>query len=145
MVIGGSAGSTSGGVKVMRLILLIKHAQRELMRLVHPRVVVPIKLGGNIVSDEIVSGVVGFFLLYLALAVLSICILAALGVDIVTSIGAVIACISNIGPGLGQVGPTDNFGHFPALAKWILSFCMLLGRLEIYTVIVLFYKEYWKS
>jgi trk system potassium uptake protein TrkH len=145
MVIGGSAGSTSGGVKIMRGILLIKQAQRELMRLVHPRAVVPVKLSRNIVSDEIVSGVVGFFLLYLALAVLSMCILAALGVDMITSIGAVIACISNIGPGLGQVGPTDNFGHLPALAKWILTFCMLLGRLEIYTVIVFFYKEFWKS
>ncbi|MDZ7761786.1 MAG: TrkH family potassium uptake protein [Desulfovermiculus sp.] len=145
MIVGGSAGSTAGGVKCMRVIILIKQAQRELMRLVHPRVVVPIRLGGKIVSDEIVNGVVGFFLLYLVLAALSMCFLAALGVDILTSIGAVIACISNIGPGLGQVGPTEHFGHLPTLAKWILTFCMLLGRLEIYTVIVLLYKEFWKS
>ncbi|MFP4048591.1 MAG: TrkH family potassium uptake protein [Desulfovermiculus sp.] len=145
MIVGGSAGSTAGGVKCMRVIILIKQAQRELMRLVHPRAVVPVRLGGTIVSDEIVNGVVGFFLLYLLLAALSMCFLAALGVDILTSIGAVIACISNIGPGLGQVGPTDHFGHLPVTAKWILSFCMLLGRLEIYTVIVLLYKEFWKS
>jgi trk system potassium uptake protein TrkH len=145
MIVGGSAGSTAGGVKCMRVIILIKQAQRELMRLVHPRAVVPIKLGGKLVSDEILSGIVGFFLLYLALAALSMCILAALGLDLLTSIGAVIACISNIGPGLGQVGPTDNFGHLPALGKWVLTFCMLLGRLEIYTVIVLFSGEFWRS
>ncbi|MFP4034963.1 MAG: TrkH family potassium uptake protein, partial [Desulfovermiculus sp.] len=145
MIVGGSAGSTAGGVKCMRVIILIKQAQRELMRLVHPRAVVRVRLGGTIVSDEIVNGVVGFFLLYLLLAALSMCFLTALGVDILTSIGAVIACISNIGPGLGQVGPTDHFGHLPVPAKWILSFCMLLGRLEIYTVIVLLYKEFWKS
>ncbi|MFO7875044.1 MAG: TrkH family potassium uptake protein [Desulfovermiculus sp.] len=145
MIVGGSAGSTAGGVKCMRLIILIKQAQRELMRLVHPRAVVPVKLGGKIVSDEILSGVVGFFLLYLALAALAMCILAASGVDLLTTIGAVIACISNIGPGLGQVGPTDNFGHLPDLGKWVLTFCMLLGRLEIYTVIVLFSREFWKS
>ena len=145
MIIGGSAGSTAGGVKCMRLIILVKQAQRELMRLVHPRAVVPVKLGGTVVSNEILSGVVGFFLLYLALAALAMGILAALGVDLLTTIGAVIACISNIGPGLGQVGPIDNFGHLPALGKWVLTFCMLLGRLEIYTVIVLFSSEFWKS
>ncbi len=145
MVIGGSAGSTSGGVKCMRLIVLIKHVHRELMHLVHPRAVMPVKLGGKIVSDDVLNGIIGFFLLYLALAVISIVILAALGLDMLTSIGAVIACISNIGPGLAQVGPTDNFGHLPDLAKWVLSFCMLLGRLEIYTVIILFFKEFWKS
>jgi trk system potassium uptake protein TrkH len=106
---------------------------------------VSVKLGGQLVADEVLSGVVGFFLLYLALAALAMGSLAALGLDLLTGIGAVIACISNIGPGIGQVGPTDNFAHLPALAKWILTFCMLLGRLEIYTVIVLVSKEFWKT
>ncbi|MGM0759059.1 MAG: TrkH family potassium uptake protein [Thermodesulfobacteriota bacterium] len=145
MIVGGSAGSTSGGVKCMRVMLLIKQVQRELMRLVHPRAVVPLKLGGKGVSEEVLSGVVGFFLLYLVLAALAMGILAAQGVDLLTSIGAVIACISNIGPGLGQVGPMDNFGHLEAAAKWTLSLCMLLGRLEIYTVVILVYTGFWRS
>jgi trk system potassium uptake protein TrkH len=145
MIVGGSAGSTAGGIKCMRVIILIKQVKREIMRLVHPRAVVSVKLGGQLVADEVLSGVVGFFLLYLALAALAMGSLAALGLDLLTGIGAVIACISNIGPGIGQVGPTDNFAHLPALAKWILTFCMLLGRLEIYTVIVLVSKEFWKT
>jgi trk system potassium uptake protein TrkH len=145
MIVGGSAGSTAGGVKCMRLIVLIKQVQREIMRLVHPRAVVPVKLGGKGVSDEIISGIVGFFLLYLALTAIAVCILTALDVDMLTSFGAVIACISNIGPGLGEVGPTDTFGHLPDLGKWVLSFCMLLGRLEIYTVVVVLSREFWKS
>ena len=145
MIVGGSAGSTAGAVKCMRVIILFKQVKREIMRLVHPRAIVSVKLGEELVSDEILSGVVGFFLLYLALAALAMASLAALGLDLLTGIGAVIACISNIGPGIGQVGPTDNFAHLPALAKWILTFCMLLGRLEIYTVIVLLSKEFWKT
>ena len=145
MLVGGCAGSTSGGVKCMRIILLIKQAQRELMRLVHPRAVVPIKLGGKTVSDDVLCGIVGFFLLYIGLAALAMCILGALGVDVLTSVAAVLACISNIGPGLAQVGPTDNYAHLPELGKWTLTFCMLLGRLEIYTVVILFFKEFWKS
>jgi len=145
MVVGGSAGSTAGGVKCMRVIILFKQVKREILRLVHPRAIVSVKLGRELVADEILSGVIGFFLLYLALAALAMGSLAALGLDLLTGIGAVIACISNIGPGIGQVGPTDNFAHLPALAKWILTFCMLLGRLEIYTVIVLLSKEFWKT
>jgi trk system potassium uptake protein TrkH len=129
----------------MRLIVLIKQVQREIMRLVHPRAIVPVKLGGKGVSDEVISSIVGFFLLYLALAAIAVCILTALDVDMLTSFGAVIACISNIGPGVGEVGPTDTFGHLPDLGKWVLSFCMLLGRLEIYTVVVVLSREFWKS
>lgn len=145
MFLGGSAGSTGGGIKCMRVIILAKQAGRELMRLVHPRAIVPVKLGGVTVQDEVIKGIWGFLLLYLGLACLSALILAALNVDVLTSFAAVIACISNIGPGLGQVGPTDNYAQIPMLAKWVLTFCMLLGRLEIYTVIILFFREFWRK
>jgi trk system potassium uptake protein TrkH len=145
MFLGGSAGSTGGGIKCMRVIILAKHVWRELISLVHPSAVIPVKLGGKIVSDDVLRGVWGFLLLYLFLAAMSAVILAGLGVDVLTSFAAVIACISNIGPGLAQVGPMDTYAHIPTLGKWVLSFCMLLGRLEIYTVIILLVSEFWRK
>jgi len=145
MFLGGSAGSTGGGMKCMRIILLMKHSSRELFRLVHPRAVTRIKLGGKTVSQEVMGSVWGFFLLYLGLFIVSSFIMAALGVDVVTSFASVAACIGNIGPGLGGVGPTDNYAHIPWLGKWLLIFCMLLGRLEIYTVIILLVPEFWRK
>jgi trk system potassium uptake protein TrkH len=145
MFLGGCAGSTSGGIKCMRVMILFKQAYRELFRLVHPRAIVPVKWGSKQVKPEVLNGVWGFFILFMGLFVLSVLLLAAMGVDVLTSIAAVVACIGNIGPGLGEVGPTDNFAHIPALGKWVLTFCMLLGRLEIYTVIVLFVPEFWRK
>jgi len=145
MFLGGSAGSTGGGIKCMRIIILVKHVWRELLCLVHPHAVVPVKFGGKIVSEDVLRGIWGFLFLYLFLAAASAVVLAALGVDVLTSFAAVIACISNIGPGLAQVGPMDSYAHLPALGKWVLSFCMLLGRLEIYTVIILLFSEFWRK
>ena len=145
MFIGGCAGSTSGGIKCMRIMLLFKHAYRELFRLVHPRAVLPIKFGPKLVRDEVLTSIWGFFVLFMLLFVLSGLALTALGVDLVTAFTAVAACIGNIGPGLGQVGPVDNYAGIPALGKWVLSFCMLLGRLEIYTVLVLLVPEFWRK
>jgi trk system potassium uptake protein TrkH len=145
MFIGGCAGSTSGGIKCMRIMLLFKHAYRELFRLVHPRAVLPIKFGPKLVKDEVLTSIWGFFVLFMLLFVLSGLALTALGVDLVTAFTAVAACIGNIGPGLGQVGPVDNYAGIPTLGKWVLSFCMLLGRLEIYTVLVLLVPEFWRK
>lgn len=145
MILGGSAGSTGGGVKCMRIMLLAKHVLRELMLLVHPKAVISIKMRGKIVPEDVLNGVMSFFLIYLALAAFSTLILSGLGVDILTSFAAVIACISNIGPGLAQVGPMDNYAQLPLVGKWILSFCMLLGRLEIYTVIIFLIPEFWRK
>ena len=145
MFVGGCAGSTGGGIKGMRVILLVKQSYRELIRLIHPRAVVPVKLGGRSVPEGILGGVWGFFILFLMLFLLSALALAAMGVDIMTSFAAVVACIGNIGPGLGDVGPTDNYASLPLAAKSILSFCMLLGRLEIYTVIILLVPEFWRK
>jgi trk system potassium uptake protein TrkH len=145
MFLGGSAGSTGGGMKCMRILLLMKHAYRELFRLVHPRAVTRVKLGGKSVSPEVMGSIWGFFLLYIGLFIVSSFIMAAMGVDVVTSFASVAACIGNIGPGLGAVGPTDNYAHIPWMGKWLLIFCMLLGRLEIYTVIILFVPEFWRK
>jgi trk system potassium uptake protein TrkH len=145
MFLGASAGSTGGGMKCMRIMLLIKHAYRELFRLIHPRAVTQIKLGKRPVADDVIKSVWGFFIIYLGLFILSSFLLAAMDVDVVTSFAAVAACIGNIGPGIGSVGPTDNYAHLPAMAKWLLTLCMLLGRLEIYTVIVLFVPEFWRK
>ncbi len=145
MFLGGSAGSTGGGMKCMRIMLLMKHGYHELIRLVHPRAVKHIKLGGKIVPPEVLSGVWGFFILYLGLFIVSSLLLSFMNLDVVTSFAAVAACIGNIGPGLGSVGPAENYAHIPTMGKWVLTLCMLLGRLEIYTVIILFVPEFWRK
>lgn len=145
MFLGGSAGSTAGGMKCMRILLLLKQGYHELLRLVHPRAVKRVKLGGRLVPPDVLSGVVGFFILYVLLYVLSAFIMTALGMDVLSALASVAACIGNIGPGLGTVGPAENYAHVPMLGKWVLVFDMLLGRLEIYTVIILFVPEFWRK
>jgi trk system potassium uptake protein TrkH len=145
MFLGACAGSTGGGMKCMRIMLLLKHSYLDLFHLIHPHAVTQLKFGKRLVTDDIIKGVWGFFIIYLGLFILSSLMLTALGIDLITSFSAVAACIGNIGPGLGSVGPTNNFAHLPLMAKWVLSFCMLLGRLEIYTVIILFVPEFWRK
>jgi trk system potassium uptake protein TrkH len=113
--------------------------------MVHPRAVRPLKFGAKLVKEEVLTSIWGFFVLFIVLFVLASLALSALGVDVLTSFAAVVACIGNVGPGLGGVGPTDNYSAIPALGKWVLSFCMLLGRLEIYTILVLFVPEFWRK
>ncbi len=145
MFLGGCAGSTGGGIKCMRIQLLLKHAYNELYRLIHPRAVTRVKFGKRSVEQDVLNSIAGFFLLFLGLFIVSSFLLAAMGVDVVTSFAAVVACIGNIGPGLGAVGPTDNYAALPDMGKMLLYFCMLLGRLEIYTVIILFVPEFWRK
>jgi trk system potassium uptake protein TrkH len=145
MFLGASAGSTGGGMKCLRIMLLLKHSYKQLFSLIHPRAVTQVKLGGRPVSDEVLHSIWGYFMLYLGLFILCSFLLAAMGVDVVTSFAAVAASIGNIGPGLGLVGPTDNYAHIPVLGKWLLILCMLLGRLEIYTVLILFVPEFWRK
>ncbi|MFP4588228.1 MAG: TrkH family potassium uptake protein [Desulfohalobiaceae bacterium] len=145
MLMGGCAGSTAGGMKCMRLILLFKHGVRELKRLIHPRAVMHLKIGGKLVPEEVLQGIWGYFVLYLFLTALSALALAAMGLDIVTAFTAVIACVSNIGPGFAEVGPAQNYSQVPLAGKWVLSLCMLLGRLEIYTVLIMFHPQFWKN
>ncbi len=144
MFVGGMAGSTGGGIKIVRIWLLLKHGYRELFRLIHPRAVRHVKIGRKVVPEPVLDAVVGFVVLYLFLFVAASVVVAFFGHDIITSFSAVAACIGNIGPGLGTVGPVDNFNHLQPVIKWILAFCMLLGRLEIYTILLLLVPEFWK-
>jgi trk system potassium uptake protein TrkH len=145
MFLGGMAGSTGGGIKMMRVILLVRHSYQEIFRIIHPHAITTVKLGGRAVPSEILNSIWGFFILYLVFFIASAMIMSFLGLDIVTSYASVAACIFNVGPGLGLVGPVDNYLSVPIVGKWILIFCMLLGRLEIYTVIVLLVPEYWRK
>ena len=145
MFVGGSAGSTGGGMKCMRIQLLLKHAYHGLFKMIHPRSVNRIRFGRAVVQPETLSSIQGFFVLWLTLFVISAFIVAASGVDVLSSFAASLACIGNIGPGVGSVGPTDNYAHLPQLAKWVLMFCMVLGRLEIFTIIILFVPEFWRK
>ena len=145
MFLGSCAGSTGGGMKCMRIMLLLKHSYLELFRMIHPHAVTQLKFGKRRVTEDIIKGVWGFFIIYLGLFILASLLLTAMKIDLLTAFSAVAACIGNIGPGLGNVGPREHFGHLPLAAKWVLSFCMLLGRLEIYTVIILFVPEFWRK
>ncbi|NVM20320.1 MAG: TrkH family potassium uptake protein [Desulfobacterales bacterium] len=145
MFLGASAGSTGGGMKCLRIMLLLKHSYKQLFSLIHPRAVTQVKLAGRPISNQVLHSIWGYFMLYLGMFILCSFFLAAMGVDVVTSFAAVAATIGNIGPGLGLVGPAENYAHIPALGKWLLILCMLLGRLEIYTVLVLFVPEFWRK
>lgn len=145
MFLGASAGSTGGGMKCLRVMLALKFCYKELFSLIHPRAVKHIKIGGVSVHEDVVRSVLGFMGLYVGLFAFSSVLIASMGVDLVTSVASVAATIGNIGPGLGMVGPTDNYAHIPYLGKWVLIWCMLLGRLEIYTVIILFVPEFWRK
>lgn len=142
--VGGCGGSTAGGMKCMRVVLLVKYIYHEIYRLVHPRAVRHVKMGKEPVSLEVLSAVSTFFILYLGIFVVTSLVLTAMGLDLATSFTAVATCMGNVGPGLGSIGPVDNFGSLPALSKWILGICMLIGRLEIYTVLLLFIPEFWR-
>lgn len=141
--IGGCAGSTAGGVKVIRVVLLYRHAVREIQRLVHPHAVLPLKFGGRTTAPSVLDAVMGFFFLFAVSTVfLTIC-LRATGVDQLTAFSAVTACITNLGPGLGQVGQSYAILNDPA--KVLLSIAMLAGRLEIYTLLVLLTPTFWRD
>ncbi len=143
MFIGGCAGSTGGGMKIIRPLVLFKFSRTEVMRLVHPHAILPVRVGEMIVPREIIATVAGFFLFYIGLFAFGVLFMSFLGLDLETALGSVAATIGNVGPGLGSVGPTENYAAIPAVGKWFLSFLMLSGRLEIYTVIILFSRTFW--
>ena len=145
MFIGGCAGSTGGAIKCVRILVILKQCLRELYHLVHPHAVLPVKLGRKVISSDTLYGIWGLFFLYLLIFFLASLALSLMGSDILTAVSAVATTLGNVGPGLGAVGPTDNFAHLPVAAKWILSACMLFGRLEIYTLLVLLLPEFWRK
>jgi trk system potassium uptake protein TrkH len=144
MFIGGSAGSTGGGIKIMRIVVLIKSTAAEFKRLIHTHAVVPVRFNRKTVPSQIINNVLAFIVLYIFIFVSGTVIMAAMGMDIETSMGSVIACLGNIGPGIGDVGPANNFSEIPAFGKWFLSFLMLVGRLELFTILILFSPSFWK-
>lgn len=144
MFFGGMAGSTGGGMKIVRIQILIKQGYRQLYRTIHPHAVVPLKLRGKVVNREIIESSWGFVFLFIFFLVAGSVVMGLLGLDMVTAFTSVLTCLANVGPGLGIVGPSEHFYFIPVLGKWVLIFCMLIGRLEIYTVLVLFLPEFWK-
>ena len=140
---GGCAGSTGGGLKVIRVVLLFKQGMREIIRLIHPNAQVPIKLGGAPTPHRVVDAVWGFFAIYIATFVVIMIALMASGLDQITAFSATAACMNNLGPGLGDVA--SHYGEITVAAKWILSAAMLLGRLEIFTLLVILTPAFWKS
>ncbi len=140
--VGGCAGSTGGGMKVVRFLLLWKQGQREIVRLIHPSAQVSVKLGRQRLSEDVINAVWGFFSLYVASFSLMMLILMATGLNQVTAFSAVAACMNNLGPGLGDVG--SNFAEINGVSKWVLCFAMLLGRLEVFTLVVLMTPTFWR-
>ncbi|MGD1890845.1 MAG: TrkH family potassium uptake protein [Cyclobacteriaceae bacterium] len=143
MFAGGSAGSTSGGVKIVRHTILLKNSLLEMKRQIHPSAVIPVRYNGNAVTQDIAFNVLAFFIIYITIFGIGSAIMSLSGVDFMTAVGAVATSLGNIGPGIGSVGPVDNFAHLTNFGKWFLSFLMLLGRLELFTVIMLFTPYYW--
>ena len=142
---GGSAGSTGGGIKIMRIVILAKNGYYELKRLIHPHAVIPVKFNKHSVDSKIITNVLAFFMLYMVIFFMSSILFTLIEPDMDTSMGAVATSLGNIGPGLGSVGPAENFYHISSPGKWFLSFLMLLGRLELFTVLVLFSRSFWKK
>ena len=145
MIVGGCAGSTAGAVKCVRIQIVWKHVVSEIRRCIHPSAVVPIRFGDRTVDQSTAISAASFIFLYMLIFFLASLAVAATGQDILTSISAVAATLGNVGPGLGAVGPVHNFASQHVFAKWVYTFCMLCGRLELYTVLVLFTKDAWKK
>lgn len=145
MFTGGSAGSTGGGIKQIRLYLIVKAIFVEFKYLIHPRAIVPVRYNKKAVNHDVIHKVLGFVLLYVLIFVFSTFIMSLLGLDFQTAAGSVIASLGNIGPGIGAVGPVNNFADIPVFGKWFLSFLMLVGRLELFTVLILLYPPFWKN
>jgi trk system potassium uptake protein TrkH len=145
MFFGGSTGSTAGGIKMVRHVVLFKNFSRMIKRMVEPKAIIPLKLNGTTVSDDSNNTILSFIFLYILLFIVGSVTLLLIGIDIETAASSVATCMAGIGPGLGTVGPASNFAHLPGIAKAILSFLMITGRLEIYTVLVLFNRNFWKN
>lgn len=145
MFIGASAGSTAGGVKIVRHIILVKNTFLELKRLVHPNAVLPLRFNHRPVNKDIVFNVLAFMIIYMVVFSTGSVVMSYIGVDFMTAVGSVATSVGNIGPGIGTVGPVNNFAHIPIVGKWVLSFLMLLGRLELFTVLILFTPYFWRK
>jgi trk system potassium uptake protein TrkH len=138
-------GSTGGGIKMMRMLLLLKQAQHELVRIVHPSVVNPVVIARQVVAPQVMQNIIAFMMVYGATLVVLTMLLVFSGADIVTAFTAVVACLNNIGPGLGDVGPAVNYGVLNDFQTWVCAFAMMLGRLELLSLLVLFTPQFWRG
>ncbi len=145
LFLGACAGSTAGGIKFIRHLVFFKNSYLEFKRLLHPRAIIPLKLNETVVPPRIMTHVIIFLLLYMMIFILGSVMMSILGYDFMTSVGAVATSLGNVGPGIGKVGPVDNFAWLSGESKWLLSFLMLLGRLELFTILVLLTPYFWKS
>ena len=144
MFIGGCAGSTGGGMKCIRIWLLLKQGYRELFRLIHPHAVTKVRMGNTVVPTGVLRSVSGFLFLHLIIFFFSVIAMSAMGLNFTDAFSSVAASLGNIGPGLGSVGPVANYNHIPETGKWLLMMLMVMGRLEIYTILILFIPEFWR-
>lgn len=145
LFVGGSAGSTAGGVKVIRHIVLFKNSFLELKRQLHPSAIMPVRISGQAVEQSIVYNVLAFIMIYILVFLVGVTLLSTMNVDFDTAFGAVATSLGNVGPGIGDVGPLDNFSEMPTGGKWLLSALMLLGRLELFTVLMLLTPHFWRK
>jgi trk system potassium uptake protein TrkH len=144
MFVGAMGGSTGGGMKLIRVYVILRYVVTETRRLLHARAIIPIRIGNRTISEDVIRNTLGFFLFYVAIFCLTAVLLTTMQLDIQSAIGAAASALGNIGPALGQFGPTDNYALLPAAGKWLLAFVMMLGRLEIFTIMVIFSRTFWK-
>ena len=143
--VGGSAGSTSGGVKIVRHIVMLKSSFLEFKKAIHPNAIIPVRYDNKTVSQSIVFNIISFFIIYMFIFIVSSVILTFFGLDFISALGAAASSLGNIGPAIGSVSPVDNYAHLSNGAKWFCSFLMLIGRLELFTVLILFSPFFWRK
>lgn len=142
---GGCAGSTGGGVKMIRIMIIVRNTFREIKQIIHPKAILPVRIGDQTVDQNILRTVLSFIVLYMLIFAIGGIVMSLFGYDFASAFGASIACLGNIGPGWGEFGPTDNFAQIPFIGKWVLILLMMIGRLEIFTVLILFSPTFWKQ
>jgi trk system potassium uptake protein len=142
---GGCAGSTGGGIKMMRLMIIGKNLKREFKQILHPQAILPVRVGKQVIDSGILKNILGFFVVYFFIFAIGSIIMSFMGYDFISAMGASIACLGNIGPGWGDFGPANDFAHVPYAGKWVLLLLMMIGRLELFTVLIIFTPWFWKN
>lgn len=142
---GGCAGSTSGGIKMIRLMIIAKNVGREFRQIIHPQAILPVRIGKRVIENSILKTILGFFVVYFIIFVIGALLMSLMGYDLMSAMGASISCLGNIGPGWGEFGSVENYGGVPYFGKWVLLLLMMIGRLELFTVLVIFTPWFWKN
>jgi trk system potassium uptake protein TrkH len=145
MFIGASAGSTAGGVKIVRHVILFKNSFLEMKRLLHPSAIIPVRFNNKAINQDITFNILAFIMIYFLVFIIGALIMSLIGVDFTTALGSVASTLGNIGPGIGYVSPSYSFSAIPTVGKWFLSFFMLLGRLELFTIMIILTPYFWRK